>query len=200
MTKNNTKKINWEPIHDNYVQGITQKDKTKQFPTHNQLSQKYNVPLGTIKNKASEEKWTEQRKRYKLKVKQKLLEKKGHKSVLDDPVEEDEAAEIDAETIIQSDAKFEKTGEALRELVDKKINLELQEPGMVNPYHLKMMGDALKSAQDVVKVSQGEMLGNANLTIENRFEVTKRILGTNEFVGYEVGLLHAISKKQSGSK
>ena len=106
-----TKEIDWEPITKDYVLGITDNDGLKRFPTHKQLSEKYEVPLGTIKNKSSDEEWSLQKKSHKLKVTRKAIEKKSHAPTGMDPEEEEEAAEYDAEAIIQSKERLEKTGE-----------------------------------------------------------------------------------------
>ena len=157
-----TEKIDWERICADYVQGITHEGQTKEFPTYKDLSERYKISEGTIKNKASEEKWTDQKKRYKYKVTKKVQEKKSHddshKLQGMDPAEIDEAAELDAEQIIKSKSRFEGTGEDLREAVQKQVNIALQSPEKVNPYHLKMLGDALKSASDVVADAQEELI------------------------------------------
>lgn len=156
MTK---QKIPWDNIRKDYVLGITDKNGLKTFPTYEILSENYNVALGTIKNRGSKEKWTQQRKSHKVKVTKKVIEKKSHSpEIVDiDEVEADEAAEYDAENIVISDANFEETGEKLRQAVQADLETYLNF-GVSNPYHLKMLGDALSSAQSVVKAAQGEIL------------------------------------------
>lgn len=196
----------WENARKEYVQGITQDDQTKHFPTYNEVAKKYDLALGTVKNKGSTEKWPEQRKRYKFKVTKKAQEKKGHDLPGMDPDELDAAAEIDAEAIIQEDEEFEKTGSGLRDLVQEQIDLLKGKPAMVNPYHLKMLGDALSSAQGVVKAAQEEILERGELEVngmvktEQRYKHTIALIGSNEFLNHEVGLLNAVEKKQSQSK
>jgi hypothetical protein len=193
MTK---KATNWDAIKKDYIRGRTENDGLKHYPTYDRLAELYPPSAGTIRNKASEEKWTEQRKRYKLNVTKKVQEKKCHTPTGMDPQEEDEAANYDAETIVQSDTDFERSGENLRKLVSEWINLNLGKASFLNPYHLKMAGDALKSAQDVVKTAQGESLGKFEVDAEQRYKHTIEMLGTDKFKNQELGVLRAISKKE----
>lgn len=166
MTPEPPEEINWNQIRKEYIQGITQKDQTKKFPTYKELAKQYPVALGTIKNKASEENWGEQKKRYKYRVTKKVQEKKGHDLDGMDPAEVDEAAELDAEQIIQSKSRFEGTGEDLRKAVQKQVDSANTHPERTNPYHLKMLGDALKSALDVVANAQDEIIERNKTEIE----------------------------------
>ena len=146
------------------------------------------------------------KKKIQVQSDQKGPGKKGHDLTGMDPDELDAAAEIDAEAIIQEDEEFEKTGSGLRDLVQEQIDLLKGKPAMVNPYHLKMLGDALSSAQGVVKAAQEEILGRGELEVngmvktEQRYKHTIALIGSDEFLNHEVGLLNAVEKKQFQSK
>lgn len=192
----------WENARKDYVQGITQEDKTKHFPTYNEIAKTYEMALGTVKNRGSTEKWPDQRKRYKFRVTKKVQEKKGHDLGGMDPAEVDEAAEVDAEAIVQSNNDFEKTGSDLRKAVQKQVDIALKYPETVNPYHLKMLGDALTAAQNAVKNAQDEILERNKLELEgelkaeHRYKHTLELLGTDEFREQDLGVLRAICEKE----
>lgn len=116
-----------------YVYGLIDDNGLKRFPTYNDLSEKYNVSEGTIKNKGSKEKWSAKRKSHKIKVTKKVLEKKSNEPVIPSEVEDpeaEEAAEHDAESIIIADDNFEATGEKLRKIIDKNLDV------MIEQHHL----------------------------------------------------------------
>lgn len=183
-------KTDWDPIRKDYVLGIIDDNGLKTFPTHTQLSETYNVALGTIKNKASKEKWSQQKKSHKLKVTKKVIEKKSHNPNVD-PEEEEEASEYDAETIVQSDADFEETGEKLRQAVKLDLEAYIQK-GVSNPYHLKMLGDALGSAQSVVKTAQGEIIEKIGIDQNTNLKVD---LTDPNFLKNELSFMNNLIKK-----
>lgn len=158
--------VPWDKINKDYVQGIPDKHGTKTFPTFDELSEIYPAKPGTIRNKASKEKWSQQRKNYKWKVTKKANEKKCNQQVLDDPGDDDEAAEFDAENIVKSDKSFEETGEDLRIAVQNNLKIYIAN-NLNSPYHLKMLGDALSSAQSVVKTAQGEIIERIGVETKN---------------------------------
>jgi len=163
----------WNKIKKDYVQGIADEEGLKKFPTYKKLAEKYNTTEGTIKNVGGPEKWSAKRKSYKVNVTKKALEKKSQGKVTSkniDNNEVEEAAEFDAESIVQSDELFNGTGEKLREAVDTeidrivegKIYLYSTKNGPVYgvprnaAYLLMNLGKALESAQKVTKTAFGE--------------------------------------------
>lgn len=72
---NEAESINWELIKRDFILGRTNAENGKSL-TLKQLAQKHNIPYGTLKNKASQEKWTalvnKQSKELNLMVTQKV--------------------------------------------------------------------------------------------------------------------------------
>lgn len=141
-----TTQYDWEKIKKEYVYGIETEDGKKIYPTFQDLCDKYGFALSTIGSRAKNkhENWRKERKKVSEKIEKKVMEKK---------------TELEAIDIVESDQKFESTGEALRKLIERKIKINhtlLDKGERVRDYDLKNLGDALKSAQDVVKTAQGE--------------------------------------------
>lgn len=192
MTK---EQINWKPIKKDYILGVIDNNGLKHFPTSNELAKNYPPSEGTIRNKASEEKWMEQRKSHKFKVTKKAIEKKCHVPSGMDPKEEEEAVEHDAEAIVKSDEDCEATGEKLRQLVELSIDNDLthvKAGGYVKAYNLKMYGDALSSAQGVIKAAQGEITDRIKL--DSNTDVNLTILN-DDFQKEELSFMQKLIKK-----
>jgi hypothetical protein len=156
LTKKLLKEIETEAIY-----GKVDNDGNKQYKSIKKLAESYNVSYDALRKHAGTGQWLQKRKEFRTKVGQKVTEKK---------------AEIEAEMIVQSDAKFMDTGEKLRQAVDIKIDKVLNDAKAgVYPsgYELKMIGDGLKAAQDVVKTAQGEAL--PSVAIDQR-SITMNIL------------------------
>lgn len=146
-------KYDWERLRAEYIYGYVDEQGQKIFPSITNLSERHNIPRGTIGSRASKEKWEQEKRAKSDRIKQKVDEKK---------------TEFEAESIVLSDDKFQNTGEKLRRSIDLKINcvlLDLKEGEYVKPYDLKMLGDALSSAQAVVKNAQGEILERSEVNV-----------------------------------
>lgn len=180
-------KYDWETIRKQYIQGIRQENGDKTYPTLQELCNTHGCALGTIGDRAKKEEWKTQRRKFSERIRKKVDEKKS---------------EIEADDIVESDAKFESTGEKLRKLVDKKINIFLDTPRDVRAYDIKNLGDALRSAQEVVKTAQGEPLeiNETNLRSEGKYEVTKKIICSPPHIDHELGVLRAASEAQGCNK
>lgn len=199
--------IPWKQIQKDYVLGVTDKNSIKQYPSYDELAETYDVSSGSLRNVGGPEKWGQQRKNRKIKVTRKALSKKSHKqsekaAMLEqgiDPKEEEEANEYDAELIVASDEKFEVTGEKLRRLCELKIDAlteSITQGGYVKEYALKMLGDALKSSVDVVKLAQGEPTENIAINTKAKYEVSMGLIGSDDHIASEMGILNAVSQKQ----
>lgn len=134
-------------IETDLIYGIMQDNGSRKYLNLKESSEYYNVDYVALRRVAGKWDWKHKRERYRTKVDQKVEEKKS---------------EYDAECIVQSDQKFESTGEKLRQLIelnlDKDIRTMQTDDGWIKPYNLKMYGDALSSAQAVIKNAQGEIL------------------------------------------
>lgn len=142
-----------EQIKTDLIYGIIQEDGTKKYLNLKQSAEYYHVDYVELRRVAGKWKWKQRRDSQRTKVDQKVAEKKS---------------EYDAECIVQSDEKFQDTGEKLRQSIDMKIGLilsDLENGGYVKPYDLKMLGDALSSAQAVVKNAQGEILERSEVNV-----------------------------------
>lgn len=71
-------RINWEEIRTKYVYGI-EKDGKLEFPSQRDLAKEYNIPISSIGERCSREKWTELRRNFlsenRAKTEQKLRER-----------------------------------------------------------------------------------------------------------------------------
>ena len=149
-------KTDWKQIEIDIVHGIVKEDGGRLYLSLKEASERFGVNYDSLRQKASKGKWLKKRDAYTTKVSQKITEKKS---------------EYDAECIVQSDEKFEATGEKLRQLVDISIDNDLErakagEP--IKPYNMKMYGDAYTSAQSGVKAAQGEILEKSKLEIDDK--------------------------------
>jgi hypothetical protein len=144
---------NWETIKRQYIQGITPEDGDKYYPSYQDLVDKHGCSKGAITSHSKKDKdgpWDKQRERYIAKVERKTEEKKS---------------EIEAESVVESDLKFEGTGEKLRKGVELKIDecieiLENNDPDdrrFVKASDFKYLGDGLRDAQETIKIAQGEI-------------------------------------------
>ena len=151
MTTNNTltEKIR-NKIKDDLIYGYTDEDGQKTYPTVKEAAEWYNVSYDSLRRKAGKWKWKQKRKDHINKVAQRVAEKK----------KSEEICETEAEDIIKSDHRFQNAGEKLRRVINQKLDMmqtDLDGGNYVKAYDLKMIGDALKSAQEVVKIAQGEI-------------------------------------------
>lgn len=158
-------KYDWETIRKQYIQGKRQEDGTKHFPTLQELCNEHGCALGTIGDRAKKEDWKTRRRKFSEKIEKKVEEKKS---------------EIEAEDIVESDENFESTGEKLRLLVDKKIDIFLENPTDVRAYDIKNVGDALRSAQEVVKTAQGEIL--ERIGVETKDTSNDKLLNDPDYI------------------
>lgn len=140
-------------IETDLIYGIVEPDGKKKYLNLKQSAEHYNVDYVALRKLAGKWNWKQRRESHRTKVDQKVEEKKS---------------EYDAECIVQSDEKFQNTGEKLRRSIDLKIDgvlSDLEEGAYVKPYDLKMLGDALSSAQAVVKNAQGEILERSEVNV-----------------------------------
>ncbi len=197
--------IDWKQIQKDYVLGITDDNGIKKFPSYDDLATKYKVSSGTLRNVGGPEKWSQQRKNRKLKVTRKAIQKKSHKAEIIaagiDPKDVEEASNYDAELIVASDETYEKRGEKLGllcELTIDNLTASIKKGGYVKAYELKMIGEALKSSFEVVKLAQGELApGNGDVVNGNKYEFTQNLIGSNEHIDHEMGILNAVNEKQT---
>ena len=73
----------------------------------------------------------------------------------------------------------------MRKAVQAQLDIAVNNPTAVNPYHLKMLGDALKSSSDVITSAQDEITERSKVdmagtittsvkTVENLFDEAER--------------------------
>lgn len=174
-------KYDWEKAEDDYVYGYVDENGIRIQPTQKQVAKKHKIPIGTVGPYASKHKWEEKRKDKASQIQVKIDEKKSN---------------YQAENIVLSDDKFEDAGEVLRRVSKKKLmQLEgdLEDPEKyVRAYDLKMLGDALKSAQDIVKTAQGEI--TERIKLDSDSNVNLSILD-DEFNQRELEFMHHLIKK-----
>lgn len=68
-------KYDWERVHLEYVSGRESGDGLLERPTLEALSQHYNIPLGTLRNRAHREGWVEERNLFVTSLLHKTREK-----------------------------------------------------------------------------------------------------------------------------
>jgi hypothetical protein len=173
-------KYNWETIKNQYIYGINQEDGTKHYPTQEELCKIHGCGKGTIGTRAKNENWKGEKEKISVKIEKKVAEKK---------------TEREAEDIVASDQKFESTGEELRKLIRRKIKINndlLDKGGSVRDYDLKNLGDALRSAQEVVKTAQGEILSHLKVEQNTNMDID---LTNAEFHEKELEFMNKLIKK-----
>jgi hypothetical protein len=159
---------NWETIKRQYIQGIKQEDGSRLDPSYEDIVKIHGCSKSSISRHSTDDEdgpWEDQRKRYRNKVNTKTIEKKS---------------EIEAETIVESDLKFEVRGEKLGKAVELKIDecieiMECKDPEnekydpndkrFVKASDFKYLGDGLRDAQETVKVAQGENTANIGVKL-----------------------------------
>lgn len=175
-------------IKEEYIYGTINDEGKTLFLSYSKLADKYKVHESAIKRAAAPERWPKLRKDYRTKTELKVVEKKS---------------EVSAENIVRSDDKFENAGELIRRVGVKKleqIESEIDDKKFVRSIDIMNAANSVRIGQEIVKTAQGEMLGKIGVEQSGRYEVTKKLIGTNEHINHELGVLNAISKKQDQNK
>lgn len=128
-----------DEIKEEYIYGTIDKNGKVQFLSYQKIADKYKIRIDPIKKAGSKENWSALRKEHRSKTALKVAEKKSERT---------------ASSIVQSDDKFEDTGEALR----KKVQECIDTVPNLNPYNLLNLSITLVNAQKVVKTAQGEII------------------------------------------
>lgn len=143
-TKTEPKSSTMDELKEEYIYGTINEDGQIQFLSYNKLAEKHNVHVSAIKKAGTAGNWTSKRKDYRTKTELKVTEKKSEHA---------------AATIVQSDDKFEETGELLRKRVWQQLedDLDFRTSDLVN------LSIALINSQKVVKTAQGEILDRVKI-------------------------------------
>jgi len=137
------KKINWEIIRKDYIQGYKKEGKLY-YPSMRDLSKKYGIILSVIGEHASKNEWVAKRKIYQNK-KRTRTEQKSIENF------SDEASKFDLECFIGARDIIKITKESIEEFKKRKEVLKSQEIK-----NLKGLTEIRLNAQKEAKLSLGE--------------------------------------------
>lgn len=161
QTENN---VSWLEIEHEYVTDISRKPCSLE-----DLAEKYNIPIQTIKDQSAAGKWSDKRTRYKLKTNQKLIEKSSDAdadriarilSIADKAAEKAEQALGELEQYVVRDKKKVKTveyndetaiGKPTKEVIDETESINIAN-GPVDRLGLSQVTGALKNLKDIYMI------------------------------------------------
>ncbi len=171
----------WDKIKEDYIYGYIDNKGQKIYPRQKDLSKKYNIPIGTISDRASREEWTAKRNDKAKKIQDKISERK---------------TEIEAGEIVLSDDRFESAGEQVRRVAVKK--LEKIEKDIDNDVHVRSIdimnaANSVRIGQEIVKTAQGEIL--ERVKVESHSNVKLNITDP-EFMDRELEFANKLIQKR----
>lgn len=141
----------WETIKRAYTHGLKDDNGVRYTPSLKELAEEYGIPEGTIYSRKSREDWEKYKVRFHDKVREKVENKK---------------TELEATEIVEGDLLCESIGLKGLRLVSKKLDKldELLEEGKwVSGYELMNNMSAAKTAQEIMKTSQGDNVNQIRL-------------------------------------
>lgn len=158
-------KYDWETIEEEYIYGYIDDEGQRIFPSITVLSKRHNIPRGTVGSRAVKGKWEHKKNSTSNRIKQKVNEKK---------------TEYEAESIIQSDDKFQDAGELIRRVAKKKLEQlesDIDSKEFVRSIDIMNAANSVRIGQEIVKTAQGEILNRNQLETDNkhRLDVTSKV-------------------------
>lgn len=118
MTKKIENSPHWKKIQTDYIYGLTVEGRGNHLPTLKELAKHYKLSEGTLRNKASEEKWTKKRQ---IAQNEFAIEMAGKKRLMQN-------MNSSPGSLVLSDEMFRCTGEKLRRLIDLKLDMYMEKP------------------------------------------------------------------------
>lgn len=154
-------KIDWVLLEEEYIYGYINDEGQKIFPSITDLHKRHNVPRGSIGNRATKGNWVQKKADKTDKIRRKIHEEK---------------TEYAAQSIVQTDQKFEETGLLIRRVANKK--LEQLEDDLKNNVYVRSIdimntSNAVRIGQDIVKTAQGELTNK--IGVEQSGKVTTEV-------------------------
>jgi hypothetical protein len=75
-------------------------------------------------------------------------------------------------SLVLSDEMFRCTGEKLRRLIDLKLDMYMEKPEYIKESKLNSRGNALESAQKVVRAAEGKLEIHREQKLQNKADIT----------------------------
>ena len=150
--------VSWVEIEHEYVTDISRKPCSLE-----DLAEKYNIPIQTIKDQSAAGKWSDKRTKYKLKTNQKLIEKSSDADadrIAHKAAEKAEQALGELEQYVVRDKKKVKTveyndetaiGKPTKEVIDETERINIAN-GPVDRLGLSQVTGALKNLKDIYMI------------------------------------------------
>jgi tryptophanyl-tRNA synthetase len=146
------KKINWEIIRRDYIQGYKKEGKLY-YPSMRDLATKYNISASGLMGKASKNEWAAKRKIYQSKIRANIEQKSIENF-------SDEASKFDLECFTGARDIIKITKKNIEDFKKRKETLNRQEIK-----NLKSLSEIRLNAQKEAKLSLGEATDKGELKI-----------------------------------
>jgi hypothetical protein len=201
--------ISWLQIEKEYVTDIRKSPCSLEY-----LSEKYNIPIQTVKDMSAKRSWSSKRTEYKLRTNQKIIDKSSDKDadrilnllrITDIAVNKAEQSLGELETYLITNKKKTKVieytaqsapGKPTKEVIDEEESISTM-PGPVDKQGLLFITSSLKNIKDLYSITADNKMQEHKIDHDNKkFELDKtKAQITDDGPVEDDGFLEALSRK-----